>query len=70
MVMRDGEMKACDMAPDQSLLEHFKRRDDGQITPLELLSIALGISIFKQEIRHSNIILYSDNVGAEEMTAK
>ncbi len=49
-----------DLAPPKSLVALFKRRRDKQITTLEILAIALGLSI----------IIHSDNVGAERSSAK
>ena len=46
------------------------RRGDNQITSLEILSIALGISTFAKEIEGRNLIIWSDNTGAESATRK
>ena len=46
------------------------RRGDNQITSLEILSIALGISTFAKEIEGRNLIIWSNNTGAESATRK
>ena len=51
--------------PPTPMLDMFKRRRDNQIMGLELLSISLGLCIFSELIRGRNIIVHSDNTGAE-----
>ena len=41
----DGKTLFCDLAPDQAVLDCFRKRKDNQIMSLELLSIALGGSL-------------------------
>ena len=52
------------------ILNSFMKRGDNQITSLEILSIALGISTFAKEIAGRNLIIWSDNTGAESATRK
>ena len=42
VVLVDGQYYYCDAAPSPSVLQQFAKRDDGQITSLEILAIALG----------------------------
>ena len=60
----------CDMLPSDSLMESFKKRGDKQITSLEIVSIALGISSFAHLIRGRRLVIWSDNKGAECATRK
>ena len=47
---RCGKPLYADMQPSSEMMENFKDRRDGQITSLEILSVALGISSFAQWI--------------------
>ena len=47
----DGRILSTDTAPPDSLMKHFRPREDSQIMGLELLSIALGLSTFADECR-------------------
>ena len=76
------------MQPDDNMMKFFKDRNDGQITSLELLAIALGschvahvfhasclvccaaISTFADDFRGRNVMMWSDNTGAEHITNK
>ena len=70
-VLFDGNsIKACDTEPPASLLDTWARRADNQIMGLELLSIALGLSSFADAISGRDVIIWSDNTGAEHATAK
>lgn len=60
----------CDMEPPADLMSFFKRRGDKQITSLEILAIALGISTFGHMIANRRLIVFSDNKGAERSTQK
>jgi hypothetical protein len=51
-------------------MSFFRKRDDGQITSLEILAIALGVSTFGDEIAGRRLIVFSDNKGAESATQK
>ena len=52
------------------MLASFSKRADGQIMGLEILSICLGISTFAKEISGRNVVIWSDNKGAEHATSK
>ena len=52
------------------VMEFFQKRKDKQITSLEILSIALGISTFSEFIANRRLIVFSDNKGAEHSTQK
>ena len=58
------------MMPCESLMSSFKQRGDKQITSLEIVSIALGISSFAHLIRGRRVVIWSDNKGAEGATRK
>ena len=60
----------CDMEPPENLMQFFRKRGDKQITSLEILAIALGISTFSNMIANRRLIVFSDNVGAERSTQK
>ena len=60
----------CDMEPPESLMKFFRKRGDKQITSLEILAIALGISTFSDMIANRRLIVFSDNRGAERSTQK
>ena len=69
-LLRDRKFAYCDIEPPDVILNAFMRRGDNQITSLEILSIALGISTFAKEIEGRNLIIWSDNTGAESATRK
>eukprot|EP00973_Karenia_brevis_P089060 12350882-Karenia_brevis.AAC.1 len=62
VLRRQWAMKYCHLQPSERVLSMFSHRQNGEITSLELLSIAL--------VHGNNVILWSDNTGAERMTAK
>ena len=66
----DGEILYTDWEPPTELLQLFVYRDDNQIMGLELLSIALGLSTFRDQISGRNIRVWSDNVGCEKACKK
>ena len=51
-------------------MQFFHKRSDGQITSLEILAIALGVSTFANSIAGRRLIVFSDNKGAEIATQK
>ena len=51
-------------------MQFFRKRGDGQITSLEILAIALGVSTFADSIAGRRVIVFSDNKGAESATQK
>ena len=51
-------------------MSNFRSRGDNQIMSLELLSIAYGISSFEEVLKGRNIVIFSDNTGAEAATEK
>ena len=61
----DGQMQYCDMEPEASTMELFRSRRDNQITSLEILSIALGVSTFAEALAGREVLIFSDNKGAE-----
>ena len=70
VLVGDGIVEFCDMEPEESVLSNFRRRGDNQIMSLELLSIALGVCSFAQRLAGRNVVIWSDNTGAEIATEK
>ena len=70
VLYKDRKFAYCDIEPPAEILYSFMKREDNQITSLEILSIALGISTFAKEIAGRNLIIWSDNTGAESATRK
>ena len=52
-------------AAPTEIVRSFRRRRDNQIMGLELLSISLGLCTFAELIRGRNVVVHSDNTGAE-----
>ena len=61
----DGECHYTDGPPAQALVDSFTKRCDNQITTLEILAISVGLSTFCDQLAGRNVIVYSDNTGAE-----
>lgn len=70
LILPTGEVRYCDMAPSESILQQFKARSDGKILALEILAIALGLSTFASLLRGLTVRIFSDNTGAEKATAR
>ena len=70
MRVRDKEAYTCDMEPPEDILNSWKARKDNQIMGLEILSIALGFCTYANDIAGRDVIIYSDNTGAEHAVAK
>ena len=70
VLFKDGDILYCDDAPSDELLASFFSSGDKHIMSLELASIALGISTFAEEIRQRNLVVWSDNRGAEGAAKK
>ena len=66
----DGKTMFCDGPPAQSIMEGFRNRADNQITSLEILAIAVGLSTFRKELCGRNVLVYSDNTGAEAIISQ
>jgi len=64
----DGVCHYTDGKPSAKIMAGFLRRNDAQICGLEMLAIALGLSSFADELRGRNVVIYSDNKGAEAAT--
>ena len=54
-----------DGLPAPEILEKFSKRKDNQITTLEVLAIAIGLSTFGALLENKRVIIFSDNKGAE-----
>jgi len=65
VLVADQRIEYCDMQPPAEVLALFKKRDDGDIMSLELLSIALGLSSFAERIAGRNVEIFSDNTGLQ-----
>jgi len=70
VLFKDGHVFFADMEPPAEVLDNFRFGGDNGIMSLELLSIALGISAFGNMVAGRNVIIYSDNTGAEAATRK
>ena len=66
----DGRCMYTDGAPAEYLMKEFQGRSDNQIMTLEILAIALGLSTFANEICGRNVVVFSDNTGAEAASRK
>ena len=61
----DGVFLYTDGMPAQRFMDRFEQRSDNNITSLEILAIAVGLSTFQDEIAGRKVVLFSDNTGAE-----
>ena len=58
------------MQPNEKQLSFFKQRGDNQIMSLELLSIALGVGTWAGMLEGRDLVIWSDNSGAEAATRR
>ena len=63
MYYTDGE-------PAKAIMDRFWERSDNQITTLEILAIAVGLSSFGHMLRGRRVVIFSDNRGAEGSVVK
>ncbi len=61
----DGHWKYTDGKPSKRIMSRFGQRADKQITSLEMVALALGLSTFADSLRGRKVVLYTDNKGAE-----
>lgn len=66
----DGDVLFSDCPPPLEITQLWQERRDQQIMGLELLSIALGLSVFEKEIAGRKLVIHSDNTGAECCTRR
>ena len=59
-----------DGVPRPQIMQQFAERQDRQITTLEILSIAIGLSTFATELSGRKVVVWSDNTGAEAASRK
>ena len=59
-----------DGQPASGIMERFVKRSDNQITTLEVLAIAVGLSTFGELLENRRVLILSDNVGAEGSVRK
>ena len=59
-----------DGQPASGIMERFTKRSDNQITTLEVLAIAVGLSTFGELLENRRVLIFSDNVGAEGSVRK
>ena len=64
----DGIRTYTNMKPSDDTLKLFTRRRDNQIMGLELLSISLGLTTFKEQLSNRKVVVHSDNTGSEAAT--
>ena len=70
-VLFDGEqILYTDGQPAPEIFERFSKRSDNQITTLEVLAIAVGLSTFGEMLVNRRVIIFSDNIGAEGSVRK
>jgi len=70
VLIQGGVLYYSDAQPSNELMQIFTKRDDNQIMSLEILSIAFGLSVFKDQLRGQNVHVHSDNTAAQHNTAK
>ena len=68
MLCIDGQWLYTDGVPRPEIAQQFQERQDKQITTLEILAIAIGLSTFAVELEGRKVIVWSDNTGAESAT--
>ena len=66
----DGQWLYTDGVPRQEIMQQFLQRKDKQITTLEILAIAIGLSTFADELQGRKVVVWSDNTGAESAARK
>ena len=66
----DGCIYYTDGEPAGAIMEQFQKRGDNQITTLEILAIAVGLSSFGHLLRGRRCVIFSDNRGAEGSVIK
>ena len=70
VLLSDGEITYSDWEPPEKFMTMFQDRADNQITSLEMLAISFGVSTHEAKIAGRNVLIYSDNTGAEGATRK
>ncbi len=70
VLLKDGVIRYTDCPPRQDWMEQLAQRGDNQILSLEILAIMIALSTFGDDLRGRNVVLYSDNKGAECATRK
>ena len=65
VLIMDDKCYFTHYVPPAEVVNGFRRRNDNQIMGLELLSISLGLCTFADLIRGRNVVVHSDNTGAE-----
>ena len=65
VLLIDNKCYFTHYVPPAAVVNGFRRRSDNQIMGLELLSISLGLCTFADLIRGRNVVVHSDNTGAE-----
>ena len=70
VLMKDGMISYTASPPRQDWMRQLARRGDNQILSLEILAIMVALSTFGDDLSGRNVVLYSDNVGAECATRK
>ena len=65
VLLIDNKCYFTHYVPPAAVVNGFRRRSDNQIMGLELLAISLGLCTFAELIRERNVVVHSDNTGAE-----
>ena len=66
----DGQRLYTDGVPSPAVMAAFNKRSDWQITTLEIMALAIGLSTFADKLRNRKVVIWSDNSGAEASTRK
>jgi hypothetical protein len=61
----DGRVLYTDGKPAERIMQQFAQRADNQITTLEVLAVAVGLSTFSQWLYGRRVVVFEDNRGAE-----
>ena len=59
-----------DGVPRQQIMQQFSKRQDRQITTLEILSIAIGLSTFATELSGRKVVVWSDNTALRPLPGR
>ena len=62
VLFADGRVLYTDGKPAEHIMKQFAARADNQITTLEVLAIAVGLSTFSKELQGRRVVIFSDNI--------
>jgi len=61
----DDGVYYSDGEPARAIMDEFAKRSDNQITTLEILAVAVGLSTFTGLLTGRRVVVWTDNKGAE-----